>query len=86
MAAMSGGRMSVWFGDEQQIALEPTDMYLAVYAAGGGKRNMANFVRAGRPDPLPVGTEPRFRSADVHVFVTQAEVSAAARSQLFICR
>lgn len=36
----------LWFGDEsgeQRFAVE--DLYFGIYAAGGGKRNMANFAR-----------------------------------------
>ncbi len=39
----------LWFGDEAGIARHEVDnLYFGVYAAGGGKRNMANFVRDGR--------------------------------------
>lgn len=76
----------VWFGDPSERELQPQDMYLAVYAAGGGKRNMANFVR----QPVPPGTDPmtaRFRTSDVHVFLSGfGEDINPSNSQLFICR
>lgn len=73
----------VWFGDDGENRLTSSDMYLAVYAAGGGKRNMANFVKA----PKSRGKESKFRSSDVHVNIRQAHSTAAAvKSQLFICR
>lgn len=69
----------VWFGDPAERELNPADMYLAVYAAGGGKRNMANFVRQ-----VPSSD---FRTSDVHVFLSSdgAEINPD-HSRLFICR
>lgn len=69
----------VWFGDPLERELQPSDMYLAVYAAGGGKRNMANFVKQ-----VPSSD---FRTSDVHVFLSSdsAEISMT-NSRFFICR
>lgn len=75
--------VQVWFGDPAEQELRPNDMYLAVYAAGGGKRNMANFVRT-----TAVGGEHApFRPSDVHVFLSSdgAEITAE-NSRFFICR
>eukprot|EP00037_Helgoeca_nana_P006065 m.56312 g.56312 ORF g.56312 m.56312 type:complete len:304 (-) comp16955_c0_seq1:200-1111(-) len=70
--------VQVWFGDPSERELHPGDMYLAVYAAGGGKRNMANFVRQPSTD---------FRTSDVHVFLSSdgADINVD-NSRLFICR
>eukprot|EP00038_Savillea_parva_P006181 m.162184 g.162184 ORF g.162184 m.162184 type:complete len:325 (-) comp12155_c0_seq1:374-1348(-) len=85
-APMSEGYLSpgpplvqVWFGDPSERELQPSDMYLAVYAAGGGKRNMANFVRQ-----VPSSD---FRTSDVHVFLSSdgAEINVQ-NSRFFICR
>eukprot|EP00039_Didymoeca_costata_P012119 m.173374 g.173374 ORF g.173374 m.173374 type:complete len:388 (+) comp15387_c0_seq1:427-1590(+) len=77
-----GDVMHVWFGDDADRELEPHQMYLAVYAAGGGKRNMANFVQ----DALFDGSfEPRFRPGDVLINVSDAGTTTR-RTQLCICR
>ena len=71
---------NVWFGDESETQLAPPDMYLAVYAAGGGKRNMANFIQKRK----------EFHSGDVNVNIATTgagtHAAAAVKSQLFICR
>eukprot|EP00041_Stephanoeca_diplocostata_P024139 m.604306 g.604306 ORF g.604306 m.604306 type:complete len:460 (-) comp22459_c0_seq4:3556-4935(-) len=76
----------VWFGDPSERELQPHDMYLAVYAAGGGKRNMANFVRQPTIPGSDASTT-RFRTSDVHVYLSGflQEVNRN-NSQLFICR
>jgi hypothetical protein len=75
--------VTVWFGDPSERELMPRDMYLAVYAAGGGKRNMANFVR----QPSGNSGSSVFRTSDVHVFLSSdgAEINAD-NSRFFICR
>lgn len=75
--------VQVWFGDSNERELMPDDMYLAVYAAGGGKRNMANFVRGPVEDD-----DPQFRTSDVHVFLSTDcdEVLDSPSSKLFVCR
>lgn len=54
-------------------------MFLAVYAAGGGKRNMANFTRQHGGD----GT--LFRTADVYLFLSPLN-GGAVPGRLHICR
>lgn len=80
--------MHVWFGDPAERELSPSDMYLAVYAAGGGKRNMANFVRQPAPGiPGTDGSASRFRTSDVHVYLSNLRDGVTRNnSQLFICR
>jgi len=75
----------VWFGDHAERELQPSEMFLAVYAAGGGKRNMANFVRS---PSRPGSEEPAlFRTSDVHIYLSSdgTEISRE-NSRLFICR
>jgi hypothetical protein len=36
--------IDLWFGDDSERELGQEEMYLAVYAAGGGKRNMVCVV------------------------------------------
>lgn len=76
--------VQVWFGDSNERELMPDDMFLAVYAAGGGKRNMANFVRG----PVGSADEQQFRTSDVHIFLSCDTVAAlsAPSSRLFVCR
>eukprot|EP00035_Acanthoeca_spectabilis_P035261 m.33367 g.33367 ORF g.33367 m.33367 type:complete len:349 (+) comp7184_c0_seq2:7171-8217(+) len=71
--------VQVWFGDPSERELHPADMYLAVYAAGGGKRNMANFVRQMSSSD--------FRTSDVHIFLSSdgADINVG-NSRFFICR
>mmetsp|Transcript_58691 Transcript_58691/g.81415 ORF Transcript_58691/g.81415 Transcript_58691/m.81415 type:complete len:304 (-) Transcript_58691:161-1072(-) len=71
--------VQVWFGDPSERELHPHDMYLAVYAAGGGKRNMANFVRQMSTSD--------FRTSDVHVFLSSDGTDINVdNSRFFICR
>jgi hypothetical protein len=74
--------IQVWFGDDGENELLPQQMYLAVYAAGGGKRNMANFVQ----DSARYGEnhDGRFRPADIYVNVS--DLDRSRRSKLCICR
>lgn len=76
---------SVFFCDAAcDRTLSVHEIFLAVYAAGGGKRNMANFVC----DP-DVGGEsrPAFRPADVHLYCSPSHPSMSKlTTQLFICR
>lgn len=76
--------VQVWFGDSNERELMPDDMFLAVYAAGGGKRNMANFVRGA----VGSGDESQFRTSDVHIFLSCDSMAAlsAPSSRLFVCR
>ena len=68
---------NIWIGEARRDrSLAPTDMFLAVYAAGGGKRNMANFTR----EPLGV-----FFPGDVHVHVASAATNPLLiNAQLFM--
>ena len=70
---MPGPVVNVWFGDNFERTLAVCDMFLAVYAAGGGKRNMANFAKLpGSGELTP------FRAADVYLFFAAVEQAAAA--------
>lgn len=69
----------IWFGDNFERELDVDDMFLAVYAAGGGKRNMANFTRQQGGD----GTS--FRTADVFLNLLGPD-GGPAPGRLHICR
>lgn len=75
--------VQVWFGDANERELREDEKYLAVYAAGGGKRNMANFVRtAGGP-----AEEAGFRTSDVHLYLSpDAGELFDQGAKLFVCR
>lgn len=72
----------MWFGDGFGRELAVADMFLAVYAAGGGKRNMANFAKvSGGEDTAP------FRTTDVFLFFDRPDiVGKAEHGRLHICR
>lgn len=72
--------LNVWFGDgvgDAEYGVANT--FMAVYAAGGGKRNMVNFAR-------PPG-HAAFQPADIFVHVSEPTPSPLpCQTQLFICR
>jgi len=79
--AQSYPMVQVWFGDSKERELQPQEMFLAVYAAGGGKRNMANFVKQTGELKAP------FRTSDVHVYLSpDSDELSKPTTKFFVCR
>eukprot|EP00040_Diaphanoeca_grandis_P000940 m.16958 g.16958 ORF g.16958 m.16958 type:complete len:332 (+) comp11283_c0_seq1:231-1226(+) len=78
---MSYPMVQVWFGDSKERELQSQEMFLAVYAAGGGKRNMANFVKQPGEAKAP------FRTSDVHVYLSpDSDELFKPKTKFFVCR
>ncbi len=79
VSAARGPLLGLHFADVAGHVLQASDLYAAVYAAGGGKRNMANFVKSA--DSLS-----DFRPGDIYVVPTAANIPAGHTAVLFVCR
>ncbi len=65
--------------DDRELRVGDGDVFAAVYAAGGGKRNMANFVRSRL-------SAPSYRPGDIYLSLQLTNLPPDATLALFICR